>query len=177
MELPVLITLVEKIHGATFATLDALTSPKTGLMCRITGERVILFRTNGASGYENMVKKHLEAAGKNPDSFRVGSLPWGERMGDLPIITHNDRYYLQTIQLAPGTVEHFLKASGKAVDPSEFGIRERKPQANLPPSAQVLVNTYNIDNIERITLMGETLSNMSTADNQERPILSIVRSE
>jgi len=175
MDLEILKAQVEQIRGCTFANLDALCSPKPGISQRITGERVIIFRTNGASGYENMMKRHLVAAGKDPDSFKVGPLPWGERLGDLPIITNRGKFYLQTIELAPGKEDFFLTFSGVAVNPEDFGIKRRFPQPFLPPDAQVRMHTYNIENIERITLMGETLVDpvTSTADKATRTILKI----
>ena len=175
MDLEVLKAQVEQIRGCTFANLDALCTPKPGISQRITGERVIIFRTKGGSGYENMVKRHLEAAGKDPESFKVGPLPWGERLGDLPIIVHHGKYYLQTIELARGKEDFFLTFSGVAVNPEDFGIKRRYPQPNLPPNAQVRMHTYNIENIERIALMGETLIDpvTSTATKATRTILKI----
>lgn len=174
MDINLLKPHVEQIHGATFATLDALCEPTPGVSQLITGERVIIFRTNGASGYEAMVRKHLEQAGKNPDLFVVGPLPWGERVGNLPIITHNGKYYLQTIELAPGKEEFFLTDSKVPVDPKDFRIKRRYPQPFLPPDDQVRMHTYNVENIKRITLLGKTLVENKTAEAiGTRAILSI----
>jgi hypothetical protein len=173
VDLTILKPLVEQIHGCTFATLDALCEPRPGVMERITGERVIIYRTKGSSGYENRVKRALAASGKNPDLFTVGDLPWGTRLNDLPIIEHRGNYYLQTIVLAAGIRTYFLAFSNTPVDPKDFGIRPSRPQLDLSPSDQVIMHTYKIDNIERITLMGETLADTVTADRTRRAILTI----
>lgn len=175
MDLEILKAQVELISGCTFASLDALCEPAPGVSQRITGERVIIFRTSGVSGYENMVKKHLAQAGKDPDSFKVGPLPWGERVSDLPIIAHKGKYYLQVIQLAPGKEDFFLTFSGIAVSPEDFGIKRRNPQPFLPSDSQVRMRTYNIENIHRITLLGETLVDpvTSTTEKERKTVLKL----
>lgn len=170
MKLDILQPLVEQIHGCTFASLDAVCEPCPGVVEKITAERVIIYRTKGGSGYENKVKRALAASGKNPDLFHVGALPWGSRVDDLPIIQHNGNFYLQTIVLAPGLRTYTLFGSGTVIDPKDFGIKKRPPRLDLPPDEQVVMHTYKIDNLERITLMGETLV---TADSPHRAILSI----
>ena len=162
MDIEHLIPLVEKIRGCTFASLDGLTQPKPGVFHRVTGDQVIIFRTSGVSGFENMVKRRLKEAGKNPDSFHVGPLPWGERVADLPIIKCKDKYYLQTILLALGKSEFFIMP-GIEVQPEHYGIKPRKP-----PTEEVQMHTYNIDNITRIRLMGETLVDNDIAENGGR---------
>lgn len=174
MDLNLILPMVQKIHGCTFANIDALTEPKPGVSCRTTGERVIIFRTNGASGFEGMVKRKLIAAGKNPDLFKVGPLPWGTRVGDLPIIENHGKHYLQTILLAEGKSEHFLPITGDIVDPKDFGIRPRFPgNQGLPPSDAVIMHTYKLDSIHRLVMFGETLEEFSTADKPTRAILGL----
>lgn len=167
MDLNILIPLVEKINGCTFATIDALTEPAAGVCKQVTGERVIIYRTNGRSGYEAKVKRALLAAGKNPDWFTVGPLPWGTRLGNLPILEHKGRHYLQTILLARGQERHFLKGTNIEVNPRDFGIPPRHGVEG------VFIQTYLLDNLERITLMGATLPEAATAEKSKRAVLSL----
>lgn len=173
MDKNILIPLVEKIQGCTFATLDALTEPKPGIMCRVTGERVIIFRTNGKSGWEGMIKRRLQEAGKDPDTFNVGSLPWGTRLGNLPIIEYKGNFYLQTIPLKDGQTRYYMMGVGVDVDPKAFGIRPNRGYLGLPPEETVRMNTYKIDNILRLTLMGETIGEQQIVEKGERAILSM----
>lgn len=172
MQLEILLPLLNKIHGATFATLDAET--KTNSLTKIVkGLRVILFRTTGGSGYENMVKKRLAEAGLNPDAFKVSPLPWGKRLDDLPLITKDGKFYLQCIPLSEPKAEYFLPGGIPVSDPSVFGIRERQRNPDLPEDKQVFVSCYNIENINRIALMGEEVFDTNVAAKSQRAILKL----
>jgi hypothetical protein len=166
MDYAVLQTLVSEIHGCTFATMDTETK-REGVRCIREGERVILFNNKQSSGYENMVRRRLADAGKNADNFVLGDLPWGERIEGTPFIQHKGEIYLQTVQIAPGASKYFIGSS--EVDERLLGFRERNPNQGLGLNS-VIVSTYNIKNITRITLMGETLQ---TVESDRKSILSI----
>lgn len=167
MKLSDIQSLLSAIQGCTFAALDAETMPKPGLRCVTTGERVILFTNKNSSGYDNMVRRRLEQVGKDPDLFRLGDLPWGERVPETPMITHNGKHFIQCIVLTPGEKEYFL---GKfKVDPLAFGIRKQRPQQGLPKDMAVIVHTYDIENITRLSLLGETI----VEEAPKRKILTI----
>lgn len=147
MKLSEVIAILSAINGCTFASMDTETMPKRGLLKVMKGERVILFTNKKSSGYENMVRRRLEQAGRDPESFKVGDLPWGERVPETPLILHKGVYYLQSVLLYPGKSEYSI--GGLTVEPSAFGLRER-----VNP---VLVNAYKLESISRITLLGETI--------------------
>lgn len=172
MQLEILLPLLDKIHGATFATLDAETQTKS-LTKIVKGLRVILFRTTGGSGYEAKVKRHLAEAGHNPDAFNVGPLPWGERLDDLPLITKDGKFYLQCIPLSEPRAEYFLPGGIPVSDPSVFGVRERQRNPDLPENKQVFVSCYNIENINRIALMGEEVFDTNVSVKSQRAILKL----
>lgn len=151
MELGQVKLLIEAIKGCTFASIDSLTEPKKGIHCRTTGASVIIFSMAEGSGYENMVRKRLAELGKNADDFSVSDLPWGERVPGTPLIYHNDRYYLQTIELHPGNKTYFV--GDREVDASILG-KPRRTNQRLPPGREVFVNTYALDNITKIMLLG-----------------------
>lgn len=164
MDVETLKTLLRQFKGATFASLDATFSPNPGIRCVSRGERVILYRTNGMSGYEAMVKRKLEAAGKNPDLFTVGDLPWGQRVEDLPLIYHHGKHYLQTICLAPG-LRRYFSVTGREL--SEGAALAGKKRRYAPEG--VYVNTYDIEHIDALRLLGEEL----TADANTRSVLRV----
>jgi hypothetical protein len=177
MELSLILPLLRKIHGTTFATIDSETWSNKTIRCVARGERAILFRTQGVSGYENSVKRTLEEAGKDPTGFNVGPLPWGERVEDLPLIENRGEHYLQFIQLSPGDRKHFLGSTDTFI-PAEnlhaFGVRQRySSKQGLPVDQQIIVKTVKLSGISRIALMGEEIFDQSVADKKGRAILRL----
>jgi hypothetical protein len=149
MEYTAVQDLLSRIHGCTFASLDAVTVACKGVQRRVSGERVILFTNKKSSGYENMVRRRLQEAGLDPD-WKAGPLPWGERVPNTPMIFHKDVMYLQTIFLGGGDEKYFLGEN--EVDPAAFKI---KPNAVRAEGNRVVVNTYRLESITRIKLLGE----------------------
>lgn len=150
--------VLAEVSGCTFASLDAVTTVSPGITHEVMGKRVILFTNKKSSGYENMVRRRLIEAGKDPDTFVVGDLPWGTRVPNSPLIEHREKgkVYLQAIELAPGISKYFML--GKEANPNDLGIKKKEPyNQGLPTDAQVNVRCYDIENITRIVLMGETL--------------------
>lgn len=176
MELEILRELLERVHGATFATLDTETMVRSGVRCVTEGVRVIIFRTKGGSGLENMVNRRLAEAGKT-STFRVGPLPWGERVDDLPLIQNKGKFYLQTVLLAEGKKEYFMGNTDMRIENDllfAYGIKKRFiGNQDLPREDQVLMNTYNIENIKRIVLMGEEVFDTAVAEKGKRSVLKI----
>jgi hypothetical protein len=155
MDLFNLQNLLDKIQGCTFATIDTTTN-SNGITKVTTGERVILFTNKKSSGYENMVRRRLQEAGKDPDGFRLGDLPWGERLENSPIIVNKGQYYLQTISLVAGQSKYYI-GRREVRDPSGLHLRSRGKQPGLPPGDAVKVSCYKLESIDRIVLMGETV--------------------
>jgi hypothetical protein len=153
MELFVLQNLLDKIQGCTFASIDAETEPSKGIHKVTTGIRVILFTNKKSSGYENMVKRRLIEAGKNPDNFVLGDLPWGQRLENSPLIENKGKFYLQCILLTEGTSKYYI--GDREISGNGLGLRGRFPNQGLPPGDEVLVACYNIDSIKRIAVMGK----------------------
>lgn len=152
MDFNILQNLLDKISGCSFASIDAVCFPKPNIRLEIQGERVIMFTNKTCSGYENMVRRGLQEAGKDPDSFVLGKLPWGERVPESPLITHKGSYYLQTIVLAHGS-ERWFKDNIE-VDVSDLKIAQRY---RSPDPDKVEVHTYKLESITRIALMGQVL--------------------
>lgn len=158
MDRAVLENLLREIRGCSFATIDA-ENPVTdypGVVHVVTGKRVLMFTNKHCSGYEQMVKRRLEAAGKNPRNFVLGDLPWGKRIPETPLIEHNGKTYLQVIELAEGVSKYLM--DGKEFTPEQLQMKPRRHYGqSLPKADEVQVRCYNLDNIKRIALAGETL--------------------
>lgn len=156
MDRAVLENLLNRIHGCTFATIDTNVLVSPGIHKETTGKRVILFTNQNGSGYEAMVKRRLQEAGKDPNSFVSGDLPWGIAVPNSPLIEHKGCTYLKVIEIAPGQSKYFM--FGEEVDPQGLRLKERRSyQGGLAPSARVNVSAYKLENITRIALMGENL--------------------
>lgn len=154
MEIVEVINLLATIQGCTFAALDAETRPVPGVKKITTGERVLLFTNKNCSGYENMVKRRLREAGKNPDNFVLSDLPWGERVKGTPLIEHNGKYYLQCICLDPGQSEYFI--ANRKVDPEYLNLPKKRPNQGLGDNS-VYVHTYALESITRLSVKGEII--------------------
>lgn len=177
MHYDVLKPLLEQIRGCTFATIDSETWSTKLIRCVREGERAIIFRTKGDSGYENMVKRRLKEAGKDPDTFNVSSLPWGSRVDDLPLIEHNGNFYLQFVRLSGGSAKYFIGLTNEEVTPDmyvAFGLKDRNNKhQGLSRSDQVVFNTYRIDNIKKIAMLGDTFDQNLVAERPTRSILAL----
>lgn len=161
--------LLASIKGCTFAALDTVTTPilkggksnpmqgKVEKHC--TGHRVLLFTNKNSSGYENKVRRHLEREGKNPDSFVMGGLPWGERIKDTPFIHNKGKHYLQCVFLASGEVTYRYKESGETILKEEIiGLNERSGSEHQNLDDQVIVRTYAIESIVALRAFHEELT-------------------
>jgi hypothetical protein len=157
MERAVLETLLANVDGCTFATLDAETFPVPGFRKVVTGKRIILFTNKKVSGYENMVKRRLIEAGKNPADFVLGDLSWGHRIPSTPLIEHKGKVYLQCIELSEGEERFFTTVSGIEVNKADIGLRERRTGQGLAKDDEILVSCYDLKHITRIALAGETI--------------------
>lgn len=155
MELEALELLLQKVECAAFATMATTTYPIPGLKKVTAGTRVILFtNTQGKSGYEEIVKRRLIEAGKDPRNFVLGDLPFGERIPNSPLIVHRGVYYLQTIVIEPGQSTYYT--GNREIDPTGL-LPSRRTNQGLPKEDEVIVRTYRVDNIDSISLVGEIL--------------------
>lgn len=145
-----------EIKGCTFASLDAETMPSKGIRKMTVGASVILFTNRTEeSGYANMVKRRLEAAGKDPASFVLSDLPWGTKITGSPLVFHKGKYYLQCVLLNPGRITTFIGSREVSSDIlSKDGKETNQP---LPKGKEVIVHTYGLLSISAIRLLGEEI--------------------
>lgn len=171
MEYAKLKELVETVNGTTFAGLDTFTDVKLkggkkNLMQgrvtkRTSGSNVLLYSNSSVNGYESMVKRRMEKEGKDPEEFVLKPRAWGTRVGHSPFIEHNGKHYLECIFVSGGKSEYFL--DGNPIekeniegldDPKELPSHEAS-QGGI--SEKIILRTYSLDSIERITLKGQEL--------------------
>jgi hypothetical protein len=171
MQSSILFQAFATVNGASFIGLDTVTvpslkggkkNPHQGRITKhMTGASLMVFQNKSANGYENMVRRRLEAEGKNPD-FEVGPRAWGERVPNLPIVKHEKdgqvKYYLEVIFLKPGKVSFFL--DGAPIDRAAIeGLDERADageQGGL--SDKVVIRTFAADSVTAIRVDGQVFS-------------------
>lgn len=153
MERSVLENLLSQVDGCCYATVDAETRPAEGIIKVTKGKRILLFANRDCSGYAELVHRRLLAAGKNPQNFELQDLPWGERVGNTPIILHKGKVYLQCVELSPGESKYYIAVSMKEVDPNDLSLRERRTNQGLGADS-VFVCTYDISHLTRVALEG-----------------------
>jgi hypothetical protein len=157
-----LAALLMEVNGTSFVSIDTETEVKlTGgkknphqghVTKRVVGSNVMVFQNKKTNGYENMVRRRLEAEGKNPATFVLSPRTWGQRLEGAPFIEHNGNYYIEVIFLHPGKVEYLL--DGVVVPKSTIqGLPAEKEEASQGGlSDKVVIRTYKADSIKAITI-------------------------
>lgn len=152
----------DSINGATFIALDSTTIPKLrggkknemqGRVQKHTvGSNVMIFQNkNGNSSYSNMVKRRLEKEGKDPETFALSPRKWGHRIEGTPFIEHKGSHYLEVIFLHAGKTYYTLDGEIINKDSIEgLPVTYESNQGGL--SDRVVIRTYNINNIDSITI-------------------------
>ncbi len=179
MQIDELMTVLSKLNGCTFAGLDSVTVPvllggkKNPMQGKVEkhclGHRVLLFSNKQSNGYLNKVRRHLEAEGKDPNSFELGPLPWGTRVPETPVIEHNGKHYLQCVFLAPGSTEYRVRDTidcngiyavpGDELNKDEIiGLNERSGSEHQNLDREVIVRCYKLESIQAIRLLGTELN-------------------
>lgn len=105
-----------KVNGVKMASIDTKTkvhlkggqsNPLQGKVSKLTlGSSVMLYSNTASNGYETLVKRRLAEEGKDPEQFKLGVRPWGERVPGTPIITHKGKVYIEVVYLKPGVTTH-----------------------------------------------------------------------
>ena len=161
--------LFENVSGNTFIGLDTVTVPKLkggkanphqGRVKKLmTGANVMVFTNKNSNGYDNMVKRRLEAEGKDPSTFELGERAWGTRVPNLPIVEHNDVQYLEVIFLRPGEVSYLL--DGQPIAKEEIQGLESKEASEDSQGGldnKVIIRTFKADSISRLVIDGNVVA-------------------
>jgi hypothetical protein len=154
----------KSLAGGTFVGMDTLTSvtltggkknPQQGRVTkRMTGATVMCFSNTNGSAYDAMVKRRLEAEGKDPATFELSPRAWGNRIVGTPFVEHKGAHYLEVIFLRAGAVQYLL--DGKEVDISEIdGLPEKREGEQGGLENQVVIRTFAMDSITALRADGK----------------------
>lgn len=154
----------KSLAGGTFVGMDTLTSvtltggkknPQQGRVTkRMTGATVMCFSNTNGSAYDAMVKRRLEAEGKDPATFELSPRAWGTRIAGTPFVEHKGAYYLEVIFLRTGAVQYLL--DGKEVDISEIeGLPEKREGEQGGLENKVVIRTFALDSIVALRADGK----------------------
>jgi hypothetical protein len=159
------------ISGNTFCGFDSVTiptltggkaNPMQGKIQKIVvGSTVQIFQNKNASSYEAMVGRRLEAEGKSAEDFVLSPRSWGNRLPNCPIVHHvkdgKDQYYLEVIFKTAGNVSYLY--NGQPIEKKDIQGMDSKGEAEqggLSAEAKVIIRSYKLDSITRMTLGGNT---------------------
>lgn len=154
----------DTLEGGTFVGMDTVTDVKlTGgkknaqqgrVTKQMTGAQVMCFTNSKTNAYDAMVRRRLEAEGKDPDSFELGPRAWGERITGTPFVSHNGKHYLEVIFLKSGSVQYLL--DGQPVDETAIeGLPDRKEGEQAGLENKVVLRTFSLDSIVALRAAGQ----------------------
>jgi hypothetical protein len=157
---------ISGINGASFIGIDTTTiqklkgGKKNPMQNRVekhsVGNSVMVFQNKNSNGYENMIKRRLEAEGKNPESFSVGSRVWGERVEGTPLVEHKGENYLEVIFLKAGKSSYTLDSKPIKKDLIEGLDTDKKEGSQGELNNKVIIRTFKLKSISRITINKQT---------------------
>lgn len=154
----------DTLEGGTFVGMDTVTDVKlTGgkknpyqgrVTKRMTGAQVMCFSNSKTNAYDAMVRRRLEAEGKDPESFELGPRAWGTRITGTPFVEHNSKHYLEVIFLKSGSVQYLV--DGKPADEATIeGMPDRKEGEQAGLEQKVVLRTFALDSIVELRAMGQ----------------------
>lgn len=168
MEYEKLKTEIEKVHGATFVGLDTRSTvklkggkknPMQGRVIKVTeGANTMIVSASDKSAYESMVRRRMEAEGKDASTFELQPRKWGSRIENTPLIEHNGKYYLECFFMNPGKSKYYLDDVEIAKDDIE-GLPEVKVSEESQGGIEnkVVIRTFSLDSIDRIRMNGDVI--------------------
>ena len=162
----VLSSIFANVNGASFVGIDTVTSPKLKggksnphqgrVQKHMEGASVMVFQNKNSNAYDNMVKRRLEAEGKDAESFKLSPRAWGERVDGMPIVQHKGAEYLEVIFLNSGRVYYTL--DGQPIDKADVqGLDTDKAEGHQGGlDNKVHIRTFKADSISQIRIDGIT---------------------
>lgn len=156
-----LLAAIKNVNGGSFVGLDTLVevpllggkkNPQQGRVTkRMVGAQVMVFQNKEINAYDAMIKRRLEAEGKDPANFILSPRAWGERVPNMPIVTHNGKTYLEVIFLKAGAVEYRL--DGAPIAESEIiGLKQGAAGEQGGLDNKVIIRTFAADSITEIRI-------------------------
>lgn len=170
MQLATVEQALQSVSGASFVGIDTLTAVKlTGgranpqqgrITKRMTGASVMVFQNRNINGYEAMVRRRLEAEGKDPKTFVLGERAWGQRLPNSPVVVHKKdgdaKFYLEVIFLRAGQIDYLLDGQPiNAADIQGLPVVRNDPDAQGGLENQVVIRTFALDSITALRVDGQ----------------------
>lgn len=151
----------ENVNGNTFISLSTRTEPmlkggkknpfKGRTVKVMEGANVMVFQNKRINGYDAMVRRRLEKEGKNPETFKLGSRPWGVRLENSPLVEHDGKYYLEVIFLASGKVHYEVDGVETSADQIE-GLAKSSEGDQGGLSDKVIIRTFALDSVKELVV-------------------------
>jgi len=154
--------IMSAVNGSTFISMDTTTTPKLSggkknpMQGRIrkhnTGANIMVFQNKDSNAYANMVVRRLLKEGKSP-RFILGERKWGERLPNLPIVTHKGLEYLEVIFLSTGKTTYTL--DGTPINKAMIeGLVEQEPNEKSQGGLndKVVIRTFKASSIDRLKI-------------------------
>jgi hypothetical protein len=166
MKHAILINAVADINGASFVGIDTHTdvpllggkgNPMQGRVTkRMVGATVMSFQNKNFSAYEAMVKRRLDAEGKDPADFVLSPRAWGTRIPNMPIVEHKGNYYLEVIFLKAGVSQYLL--DGNPIAASDIiGLKPAAAGEQGGLENKVFIRTFAADSIVELRIDGKVV--------------------
>lgn len=172
-----LIDRLATVNGSTFISIDTEVvplmnstlpsnvpgaprqpNPQYGrVVKRSKGNVVMVFQNKRVHGYKNMVDRRLVKEGKRPEQFQLSPRRWGTRIPNMPLVVHNNEYYLEVIFLKPGVVKYFLDGRPISLD-RVMGLRDQQPPHQGGLNDKVILRVFSFDSLRRIKIGRETMT-------------------
>lgn len=157
-----LMAALKKLNGCSIGSIDTLTevkltggkkNPQQGRITKkVTGGNVMFFCNIASNAYQNMVKRRLEAEGKNPENFELKPRVWGERVPTTPFVMHKGEIYVEAIFLkSPKSVEYFLDGAPIA-KADVIGLDDKGESEQGGLDNKVIIRTYKLASIQKIKM-------------------------
>lgn len=168
MEYDTIKTEIDTIKGSSFISLDTVTDVKlTGgkknplqgrVQKKTSGANVMVFNDTEQNGYENMIKRRMEAEGKDSSTFTLGKRAWGQRIDQSPFIDHNGKKYLECIFMSPGKSVYLVDGVETPKDDIEgIPVHKENPDSQGGIENKVNIRAFSLDSISAIRINGKTL--------------------
>lgn len=159
-----IIEVFASLNGNGFVGVDTETvpvlkggkkNPMQGKVKKVvTGSNAQMFQNKFLNGYEQMVRRRLEAEGKNGASFQLSPRPWGVRLSGLPLVEHKGKYYLELIYQSAGKVEYLL--DGKSIEQDKVeGLEPSSEGEQGGISDKVIIRTVALENVKALRYGGK----------------------
>lgn len=158
------LAVLSALNGNGFVGVDTETVPvlkggkKNPMQGRVkkvvSGSQCQMFQNKYLNGYEEMVRRRLNAEGKNGTDFQLGSRAWGSRIEGLPLVEHKGKYYLELIYQNSGNVQYLLDGEPIAKEEIE-GLDDKPEGAQGGLSDKVIIRTIALENVRGLRYGGQ----------------------